>query len=94
MTKSRDEETTQVANDEMMRRKIIHVLTVYPVISSTMLQMGLGPHTKPDIWRPQLQKLLDDGTVVAETKSLLTPLGRHQSYTRLQLLVQSSDSGS
>ena len=67
------------------RDKIVHVLTLYPVISPTMLQMGLGPSTKPKLWRPDLQMLIDEGIVLQETVSKQTPSGQYRQYQRLSL---------
>lgn len=70
---------------EEIRIKIIHLLGIYPVISSTMLQGGLGPQLKPAYWRPVLTQLIEDGIVKEESESMQTPGGRHNSYTKLSL---------
>lgn len=54
-----------IGNDVVneVRAKILGVLTIYPKISPTMLQSGLGPSLSPSIWRPVLSGLVDDGLV-------------------------------
>lgn len=76
---------TDVTEEATVTEKIIHTLTVYPLISPTMLQGGLGPYMKPDVWRPILDKLIHTGVVIQEHVPFKTPYGRHNSYTRLYL---------
>src|SRR5689334_13615210 len=66
-----------------MRRKIIHVLTIYPRISSVMLQMGVGTNKSPRYWRPALTELREAGIVQHETIEVISPNGRYQRHTIL-----------
>jgi hypothetical protein len=77
-------DVTNNAEKEVMA-KILHLLRIFPVISPTMLQGGLGPYTKPAIWRPALQKLIAEGKVVETQESLQTPSERYNTYTKLSL---------
>ena len=65
--------------------KILHILRIYPIISPTMLQGGLGPYVKPAIWRPVLNELIKAGKVVETQESLQTPAERYNTYSRLSL---------
>lgn len=65
--------------------KILHILEIYPVISPTMLQGGLGPGVKSADWRPVLNSLLDRGIVVKSEVNKQTPVGRYNCYKRLSL---------
>ena len=65
--------------------KILHLLRIYPLISPTMLQAGLGPYVKPGIWRPVLRRLIEQGVVREEKEELLTPDERYNTYTKLSL---------
>ena len=66
--------------------KIVHVLSIYPIISPTMLQASLGPGLGPKLWRPVLDKLVEWGTVVPDTVNAETPSRRAQyTYSRLRL---------
>ncbi len=77
-TEERDEE-------EVIRKMIIHLLTIYPIISATMLQGGLGPSTKPALWRPILEQLIADEVVVRDTEQATSPYGQSNLYTKLRL---------
>jgi hypothetical protein len=65
--------------------KILHLLSIYPIISPTMLQSGLGPYTKPALWRPVLTRLITEGKVIEDQESLQTPSERYNTYTKLSL---------
>ena len=65
--------------------RILHLLRIYPIISPTMLQSGLGPSTKPAQWRPVLTALIAQGKVKEDTISMQTPSERYNTYTKLSL---------
>lgn len=79
--------TQQQVQDEStaIEAKLLFVLGMYPGISPTMLQAGLGPQVKPVIWRPVYERLLSEGKVKLELTSKETPLGRHQTFTRIYI---------
>lgn len=69
-----------------IRERIVHILSIYPVINGTMLQGALGPYTKAGNWRPALDELIEEGIVLREhTDQILTPAGRYNSYELLRL---------
>ena len=68
-----------------IRNRIIHTLTLFPKLSPTMLQMGLGPQTETKIWKPILEDMILKDEVVREFITLLSPGGRWKSYTFLSL---------
>jgi hypothetical protein len=78
-------ETEAAENGEALRAKIIHVLSVYPVISPTMLQIGLGTHVKPTDWRPILTELIKEGIVLEEEQCVATPQDINRFYKKLSL---------
>lgn len=71
-----------------MEEKIKHVLEIFPIISPTMLQIGIGPQVPPKVWRPVLNRLIDEGIVVQDTVGAQNTTGRHLSYTRLFLATE------
>jgi len=71
--------------DEDIRIKILHLLRIYPIISPTMLQGGLGPPMKPVAWRPVLEAMIKEGLVVQDQESMMTPTERYNTYTKLHL---------
>ncbi len=70
---------------EDIEAKILHILKIYPTISPTMLQSGLGPYTKPALWRPVLARLIEEGKVLESQESLQTPSDRYNTYSKLSL---------
>lgn len=72
-----DTETEQKA---YLREKILHTLKIYPRISWTMLQVGLGPGTSPSLWRPLVNEMIASGELVSEEIEDQTPAGRYQRY--------------
>lgn len=43
--------------------RILETLAIYPRLSPTMLQAGLGPALSPKLWRPALDRLIEMGLV-------------------------------
>jgi len=83
------EETNAQMQEVEIEAKILHILGIYPTISPTMLQGGLGPYTKPALWRPVLAKLVEEGKVIESQESLQTPSDRYNTYTKLSLASNS-----
>lgn len=71
---------------ENVRAKILHILHIYPRISPTMLQGGLGPSCKPSIWRTILTEMIDEGLVEQVSENHKTPSGRNNTYTIIQMV--------
>jgi hypothetical protein len=68
-----------------LRSKIIHVLSVYPKLSPSMLQVGLGTSLPPNIWKPHLEDLIIEGVIIRNQKVVESPIGRTQNYVILEL---------
>lgn len=78
-----------VSPEETIRRKILHQLKIYPRLSPSMLNMGIGTAIPPAVWKPVLERLISDGKVLRENVEHLTPVaGRKQLYTVLSLTPQ------
>lgn len=88
----RDEFIELRAVQALTREKIIHVLTVWPRLSPSMLQIGLGTGLSSRLWRPILETLITEGIVIREEVTARSPIGRDQSYTILSLNPDSSTS--
>lgn len=61
--------------------RILHILGIYPKLSNSMLQVGMGTSLPPKIWKPVLVRMINEGTLISSSVSSLTPDGRAQSYT-------------
>lgn len=66
---------------ELWKGKLRHVLSIYPKLSPSMLQIGLGTAVPSTIWKPILQMMVDSNEVRIENVSSKTPSGRQQTYT-------------
>ena len=87
MAEELNEMDTEENFDIDMEARIRLLLELYPVISPTMLQAGLGPQIPPAKWRPALEKLLESGEVRQESVYRQSVAGRHRNYVRLGLTV-------
>lgn len=85
MAEELNEMDTEDNFDTDMEARIRLLLELYPVISPTMLQAGLGPQIPPAKWRPALEKLLESGEVRQESVYRQSVAGRHRNYVRLGL---------
>jgi hypothetical protein len=77
----------RLAGEDMdeMEKRIIHVLTLYPILMPTMLHTGIGPHVKPVEWRPVLEKLVREGKIIREVRTTVSPIGQNRAYTVIRL---------
>lgn len=72
-------------SEKTIRERIIHVLSIYPKVSTSMLQVGVGTSLMPALWKPVLAQMIVDGIVIEERECHTTPTGRMQTYTVLSL---------
>jgi len=89
-TKTSDVETHNDENENnktehTLREKIEHTLKVYPGISASMLQVGIGTSMPSDFWKPVLEKMIIEGVVVREEVAFATPSRAVRSYVKLSL---------
>lgn len=80
-----DEQEISEHDADALREKIVHLLKIYPIISPTMLQGGLGPYVKPKVWRPVLEQLIDEGIIEQRQETHLSPGGRYNVHNMIQL---------
>ena len=72
--------------ERKIRNKLIHTLQIYPVVSPSMLQTALGPHIPANRWRPVMEELVAEGTIVRDEISGRDPANRHFTRRRIYLL--------
>ena len=75
-------------NVQAVRERILHVFSIYPEISPSMLQISLN--LKTVIWRPIVDELVNEGLIKRSSIIAPTPTGRHQSYIVLKLVGESA----
>lgn len=75
---------TNLSNEDIVER-IKHCLTIFPKVSPTMLQMGIGAYINAVKWQPQLEQMIVDGIVIREFITLKSPAERWKSYTLISL---------
>lgn len=68
-----------------IKAKIVHLLEVFPVISPSMMQIGIGSSLPAKLWKPILRQLIADGILKEDVFVHPTAAGRQQSYTLLSL---------
>jgi hypothetical protein len=80
-------ETHPVDNQTVskVREKIIFSLTIYPVLSPSMVQIAVTPVVPPSVWRPILEQLIEEGIVERRNQLLDTPAGNQKVKTLLSL---------
>jgi hypothetical protein len=68
-----------------IKLRIIAVLQIYPKLNASMLQVGIGPHIKPQKWRPALEALVSEGVVERTYFPMTTPGGTYRTISVLSL---------
>lgn len=76
---------TPTTEDDQIKGKILHLLSIFPKISPSMMQIGIGSGLPASIWRGKLQELIEDGLVAEDIIVSTSPTGRTQSYTVIRL---------
>ena len=70
---------------ELVKARIVHVLRIYPRISPSMMQTGIGPNTPPNIWRPILEEMINEGIVSRTQETNQSETGRWKTSVILSL---------
>lgn len=79
------EQDVNLSYPEDIKDKIIHLLQIFPVISPSMMQIGIGSSLPTKIWKPVLRQLILDKVVKEDFFVHPSAAGRQQSYTLLSL---------
>lgn len=70
---------------DVIEAKILHVLTIWPKLSPSMLQVGIGTAVTPKLWHPILASLIAEGRVTRREVQAKAPSGRDQTYVVISL---------
>lgn len=79
------EEDFVEVTEQIIRDKIAHVLSIWPKLSMSMLQVGIGTALSPKMWHPVLAKMIDEGVVIKQDVGASGPTGRYQNYVVIRL---------
>lgn len=75
----------KISNEEIEQR-ITTLLEVYPIVSPSMLGIGLGPATvSATEWRPVLQGMIDKGLVMKWDDTHERAIGGTKYWTKIAL---------
>lgn len=85
MTNTNTAQGQEQSPGENIAARIKHILSVFPKLSHSMLQVGLGSTIPAKDWRPILDEMVAEGTVSIQTKYLTTPAERSQGYSIISL---------
>ena len=70
---------------EQTQKQIVHLLQVYPVLSPTLIQALLGAKARPRVWKPIMEVMIKDGTLVRSEMVSENSWGQFHSYTCIRL---------
>jgi hypothetical protein len=82
----------------IIQAKILYTLSIYPRLSASMLQTGIGPAIPPAIWRPVLEGMIAKNWIQETQINRRDPGGRANSpkilsLTALGLTMVPNDDG-
>lgn len=81
-----DIESIANSMDDYVEKKILFALTIYPMISPSMLQVAIGTSIPPFVWRRKvLTRLLEEKKVIHADIKVVSPDGVERTYQRLTL---------
>lgn len=66
---------------DQTRDKILHILSIYPFLSRSMIHVAIGTSTPTTLWKPILDQLIEEKKVCSLNFQRNSPLDRSQSYT-------------
>ncbi len=70
---------------DQLREQLVHLLGIYPILSTTMIQSFLGAKVRPKVWKPVLEEMIKDGVLVREWVISENYFGQLRSYTCISL---------
>lgn len=72
-------------SDQYIENKILYVLNIFPKISPSMLQIGIGTGIAKSMWSDVLERLIVEGKVYRYQELTQSPSGKHQTQTVISL---------
>lgn len=71
---------------QLIRDKILKVLEIYPKVSPSMLQIGIGSSIPAQMWRPVLERLIEEGTIIQDDIVSFSASERQQVYRVIHIV--------
>jgi hypothetical protein len=81
-------EATEKSPAEHIRERIEYALGIWPKLSKSMLQVGIGTSISPDMWHPVFDKMVEDGVIIVTDRPGVNPKGRKLTHEVIQLARQ------
>lgn len=75
------EESVSTSASQIMEEKILHALEIYPYLSASLIHMSIGTANPTVIWRPVLNRLVEEGKVVESVRTSRSATDRQQTYS-------------
>lgn len=75
-------------SEQIIQEKILHTLKIYPKISVSMLQVGIGTAISANMWKPVFDKMIELGKIEVETRTFRAPSGRDIRHRIVSLKTQ------
>jgi hypothetical protein len=70
---------------KVVEDKILHILSHFPKVTPSMMQISLGSSIPTELWHSVLDKLVEESTVHRYKRLVTAPNGRTQTQTILSL---------
>lgn len=67
--------------DTVIEDKILYILDNFPRVTPSMLQITLGSGLPTAVWRPVLERLIEEGAVFQCQRTTESPAGRFETKT-------------
>ena len=80
------EEDFALTTDDIIEARISHVLTIWPKLNMSMLQVGIGTALSPKMWHPVFNRMIEEGKISRREFVGKGPTGRDQSFTIISLI--------
>ena len=85
MTQSNQQSSATEDDGPSIEDRITHCLKIYPILSHSMLQTGIGTNISPIDWKPVLQEMIHKGKVIRDELQVKSVSGRDFCYNRIYL---------
>ncbi len=68
-----------------IQKRLVHLFQIYPVLSPTMIQAFLGGKMPPRFWKPVMEEMIEEGTLIRTEVISENIWGQLHSHTCIRL---------